>query len=128
MDRARVNIFILLSAVAAALCGCASPRGASNIEPLVGHWRYADGTNAAEYVFAADGTFRGSVERDGQLIWQYAGKWSHNGDKLSYTYTKSSQRWLPAGTRDEDLLVEVRPDFYVIQARDGSRRKYKRLH
>jgi len=119
------------AATAHVLClgvtGCATHPLSHNIDPLVGRWRYADSSSTAEYLFAADGKFTGSVAREGKTIWSYAGKWSHAGSVLNYTYTKSSADFAPPGTQDQDMLLEVRRAYYVIQARDGSRRKYLRV-
>jgi hypothetical protein len=93
---------------------------------LVGHWRYTDGINTAEYFFAANGTFSGSVSRADTVIWKYAGRWQRNANTIDYTYTRSSASWIPAGTKDRDTIVESASDHYVIEARDGSRRRYLR--
>ncbi len=109
------------------LAGCASPKGTVTGDPLIGHWRYADKSSSADYTFSADGGFRGSVTREGKVIWTYGGKWTHAGKLLSYVYTESSTDWAPPGTRDQDMLLEVDRRYYVIQAGDGSRRKYQRV-
>ena len=122
MTRAIAPICVFLM-----LTGCASPKGTVAGDPLIGHWRYADKTSSADYTFSADGGFRGSVTRDGKVIWTYGGKWIHAGKVLSYVYTNSSADWAPPGTKDQDMLLEVDRRYYVIQAGDGSRRKYQRV-
>lgn len=107
--------------------GCATHRTATAFDPLVGHWRYADRINTAEYLFKTDGSFKGSVARDGKVVWEYAGRWSRIGGMLNYTYTKSSADWAPPGTKDQDALMKVERGYYIIEARDGSRRKYVRV-
>ena len=122
-----------MSRIPATIClfffwaGCASPKGSVTSDPLIGHWRYADQSSSADYTFSADGAFRGSVTRSGKVIWTYGGKWTHAGKVLSYVYTQSSADWAPPGTRDQDMLLEVDRRYYVIQAGDGSRRKYQRV-
>lgn len=94
---------------------------------LVGHWRFANERFSYDYYFGDDGTFSGSVTRDGQLAWTFAGKYKLEGDTLNYEYTKSSLERLPEGTRDHDKLVEFDKDHYLIEAQDGMRRKYERV-
>ena len=94
---------------------------------LVGHWRYTDANQTCDMTFAADGTFSGKISRDGAVAWKYAGKWSLADTNLNYEYTESSLERIPVGTTDRDTLVEITKDYYVIEARDGSRRKYARV-
>jgi len=93
---------------------------------LVGHWRTAGPHLGCDITYAADGTFSGRIELDGAVISTFAGKWSLNGDKLDYTYTKSSPQNAPLG-KDRDRLIEATKNYFVIEASDGSRRKYSRV-
>ena len=94
---------------------------------LVGHWRFANERFSYEYYFGDDGTFSGSVTRDGQLAWAFAGKYRIEDDAIIYEYTKSSLERIPDGTYDRDKLVELDKDHYLIEAQDGMRRKYERV-
>ncbi len=118
-----VALFIALLCASA----CANHVASGAADPLVGHWRYADDRSTAEYFFNADGSFRGSVAREGRTIWTYAGEWTHTGNVLGYVYTKSSADWAPPGTKDRDMLIKIDRGSYIIQAGDGTRRKYLRV-
>ncbi|HEY6111979.1 MAG TPA: hypothetical protein VIV62_05655 [Chthoniobacterales bacterium] len=94
---------------------------------FLGHWRHADENLSCDYTFAEDGTFTGNIAQHGTIVWMYAGKWSLAGDTLNYEFTKSSLEQIPVGTTDQDKIIEMTKDYYIIQARDGSRRKYSRV-
>ena len=82
---------------------------------------------AALYTLRKDGTFAGEVKRKGEATWKFAGRWSLAGDVLNYTYTKSSLDRVPAGSVDQDKLIELKKDHFIVITLDGSRRKYMRI-
>lgn len=112
-------VFVLLT--------CAASLASPTKDQLIGHWRCTHKQLTSEHTFRADGTFTGSVAEDGKVAWTYAGKWSVVGNILNYEYTESSLERIPVGTIDRDKLIEVTKDYYVIEARDGSRRKCSRV-
>ena len=109
------------------LLTCAAAIASPTKDQLIGHWGYGDEKLGSEHTFRADGTFTGTVIKDGNVAWRYAGKWSLVGDILNYEYTESSLERIPVGTTDRDKLIEITKDYYIIEARDGSRRKYSRV-
>jgi hypothetical protein len=108
------------------LASCAGLQPASS-SSLVGEWRYADKIQACHYVFDQDGTFHGDVVYHGKTISKFTGRWSVRRDTLLYTYTSDALKRIPAGAIDRDRLVRVEKDFFIIEAADGSRRKYLRV-
>ena len=94
---------------------------------LVGEWRYADKIQSCHYVFNRDGSFKGEVVYHGKLISKFTGRWLVNGDTLLYTYISDVLDRIPAGATDRDKLLSVRREFFIIEAADGSRRKYLRI-
>lgn len=114
----RALLILLMTSVAAG----AQPKPAQ----LVGRWRSSDAHLSCEITFAADGTFSGHIDLDREVVSTFAGKWSLSGDKLEYTYTRSSPQNAPLG-HDRDRLIELTKGYYVIEANDGSRRKYLRV-
>ena len=94
---------------------------------LVGEWRYADKIQACHYVFNRDGNFRGEVFYQAKLISKFTGRWSVDGDTLFYTYSSDELDRIPAGATDRDKLLRVHRDFFIIEAADGSKRKYLRI-
>ena len=108
----------------APMLGYASPRKS---ELLLGRWHYADEKQSCTYTFSSDGTFAGEVTEKSRVIWVFAGKWSISGSSIHYEYTQSSLERVPAGSTDEDKLVEIGHDYFVIVAFDGSHRKYHRV-
>ena len=117
---------IFLAITALALASCATNR-LSSATKLVGKWRSSLGRQTAEYAFANDGSFTGQVRARGALVSDFAGQWSIRGDTLLYRYTSDRLNSIPPGTLDRDQLLAVEKDHYLIQARDGSRRKYVRV-
>ena len=96
-------------------------------QTLVGEWQYTDAIQAGRYVFDGDGTFKSEVVYHGELISKANGRWSIEGGKLNYTYIRDELDRIPAGATDQDKLLKVRPEFFVIEAGDGKRRKYLRI-
>jgi len=115
--------------VALTLCLLASCADLQTTSPnsLVGEWRYADKIQGCHYVFDRDGTFRGDVVYHGKTISKFTGRWSVSRDTLLYTYISDTLNRIPAGATDRDRLLRVEKEFFVIEAADGSKRKYLRV-
>jgi len=94
---------------------------------LVGRWRATNLNQTAEYIFAADGTFSGWVKAGSATISKFTGKWSVASGAILYEYTSDEMGTIPPGTKDRDKLVKIAPDFILIQAADGSERRYVRM-
>jgi hypothetical protein len=126
----RVHLLSRMKALLAlALCSLASCAGLPGISStsLVGEWRYADKAKACHYLFNGNGTFSGDVVYRGKTISQFTGRWSIDGDTLLYTYTGDALERIAPGATDRDRLLSVQREFFVIQAADGSKRKYLRV-
>ena len=108
-----------------ALASCASLESRAK-STLVGEWHYQDKIQACHYSFHKDGTFSGEVRFKGRVVSKFAGKWAIRGDRLLYLYTKDILGRIPPGATDSDQLLKVENDAFVIQAADGSRRRYER--
>ena len=115
--------------LALTLCLMASCAGLRWNSPgsLVGEWRYADKIQSCHYVFDRDGTFKGEVVYHTKLISKFTGRWSVEGDALLYTYLGDALDRIPAGATDRDKLLSVHREFFIIEAADGSKRKYLRI-
>jgi hypothetical protein len=50
-----------------------------------------------------------------------------NGNALLYTYLSDALGRIPAGATDRDKLLGIQKDFFLIEAADGSRRRYLRV-
>ncbi len=116
------------AALALMLCLMASCAGVKPSAPsLVGEWRYADKVQACRYVFNRDGSFEGDVVYQTKLISKFRGRWLVTDDVLHYTYISDALRKIPAGATDRDKLLSVQRDYFIIEAADGSRRRYLRV-
>ena len=117
----------VLALTALAFASCAS--GDSIFaRKLLGKWRSTDGRQVAEYVFAPDGTFTGRVVgSDGAIVSSFEGKWALRKGTIHYEYTRDLMGRIPVGTLDRDKLLAPPEDHYMIEAADGSRRKYVRI-
>ena len=93
---------------------------------LVGDWRYSDETQGCHYSFKPDGSFSGEVTRRGTLVLKFTGRWRVEGDALLYVYLSEAFGRIPPGTTDRDQLLELKKDWFVIQAANGERRRYRR--
>lgn len=107
------------------LASCAAIRPAES--QLAGEWRYADEVKTCLYVFSGDGTFHGEVTHHRKLISKFTGRWSLQGNTISYRYISDELHRIPAGVVDHDKLLMVQKDSFTIEAADGSRRKYARI-
>ena len=119
-----LRIVFAFFALLATSCASTSKRPDAK---LVGHWRAANQSQTAEYSFSADGTFTGSVKSGATTISKFTGKWALVNGAINYEYTADALGSIPAGTKDRDRLIEVTAGYYVIEAKDGSRRRYVRV-
>ena len=98
-----------------------------NRPDLVGHWRYQDETQSCDYTFAADGSFTGEVKQGNKTISKFAGRWILKGNLIHYHYVSDRYGRIPAGAEDQDQLLSVKRDSFLIQAANGARRRYHRM-
>ena len=122
--RIQLSIAFAFVALFATSCASVSKRPDSK---LVGHWRAGNRSQTADYSFAADGTFSGSVKSGATTISKFTGKWALVNGSISYEYISDALGSIPAGTKDRDRLIEVTDGYYIIEAKDGSRRRYVRV-
>ena len=108
------------------MASCAGLRSSSQ-SSLVGEWRYADKIQGCHYVFSRDGSFKGEVVYHAKLMSKFTGRWSVDGNTLLYKYIGDKLHRIPAGATDRDRLLSVQREYFIIEAADGSRRKYLRI-
>jgi hypothetical protein len=119
-----MKVVVLL--ITCLLASCASLPPQARI-PLVGEWRYADNVQSCRYHFKSDGHFSGEVRLRGKLASKFTGTWDVQGDLLLYQYISDELGRIPAGATDRDKLLSVEKDSFLIEAADGSRRRYLRI-
>jgi hypothetical protein len=107
-----------------ASCASAPPQGRNS---LIGEWRYADNLQSCHYHFKTDGYFTGEVRLQGKLASKFTGTWEIQGGLLLYSYLSDELGRIPAGATDRDKLLSVEKDSFLIEAADGSRRRYSRI-
>lgn len=108
-----------------ALTSCVSLES-RNQTALVGNWRYQDNRQTCDYSFVGDGTFSGKVAVGGRAVSKFKGRWSVKNDRLLYVYTSDALGRIPPGSTDQDHLLKVEPAAFLIEAADGSQRRYER--
>lgn len=94
---------------------------------LVGHWRYQDELQSCDYAFEADGSFTGQVAQRKKIVSRFSGRWVLQGNLLLYTYVSDVFGRIPPGAKDQDQLLEIKADSFLIQAANGDRRRYRRV-
>ena len=114
---------LVLSVLLVASCATVGDTERSH---LVGKWLYTGRTETCQYVFHESGTFSGYVTSGGSILSRFAGTWSVHNGAIFYEYTNDVLGRIPVGTRDSDKLVTIAKNYFVIEAADGSRRKYVR--
>lgn len=110
-----------------ALSSCATVERPSKSQ-LVGDWRYSDQNQSCHYSFRPDGSFSGEVTRSRKLVLKFAGRWKIEGSALNYVYLSEAFGRIPPGATDQDQLLEVKKDSFLIQAANGDRRRYRRVN
>jgi hypothetical protein len=108
------------------VASCASVPSSAR-SALVGDWRYADKIQSCRYSFEPSGTFTGEVTVRTKVVSRFTGLWSVKGDQLLYHYLSDALGRIPAGAIDRDKLIGIKEDSFLIEAADGSRRRYRRL-
>ena len=116
----------ILALVALLAASCATLER-SRESKLVGQWRTTNPRATVDYTFVKDGTFSGRVTADRAIVANFTGKWSLTADEILYEYTSDTAGSIAPGTRDRDKLLTITADHFVIEARDGSRRRYLRV-
>jgi outer membrane biogenesis lipoprotein LolB len=108
------------------LAACTSLTATGPAQQLVGDWRYSDRIQSCTYSFQRDGSFTGEVRMRSRLVSQFSGRWSVKGQILFYRYLSDALGRIPAGTTDQDQLLEVTEGSFVIRAANGDQRRYQR--
>jgi hypothetical protein len=108
------------------MAGCASLTAPDPARKLVGDWWYSDRVQSCRYSFKSDGSFTGEVRMRSKLVSQFAGRWSVKGQTLFYRYLSDKLERIPPGATDQDELLEVKRDSFVIRAANGDERRYVR--
>jgi hypothetical protein len=118
-------ILVLIPVFLTVACTNLRPPGAA--QQLVGNWRYADNRQSCQYSFKDDGSFTGTVKQGGKLVSKFTGRWSISGPILHYHYLSDAMGSIPAGANDQDKLLEVKKDYFTIEAANGEQRRYLRV-
>lgn len=108
------------------IAACTTLTGPGPDKRLVGNWRYADRTQSCQYSFKSDGSFTGEVRMRSKLVSEFRGRWSVKGQTLHYRYLSDALGRIPAGATDQDQLLEIGKDSFLIRAANGAERRYVR--
>jgi hypothetical protein len=116
----------ILALGALGMTSCSTVGARTESQKLVGRWRSTSAQHVAEYIFLGNGTFSGFVASEGALLSQHTGKWLLRDGAILYEYTSDKIGRIRVGTKDRDKLLKIGRDYFVIEAADGSVRKYVR--
>lgn len=128
-----MKIVRLVSLVAALLglvlstFGATPDRDAEFRKALVGKWFVETGTRRTELSNNGDGTFSSRTAVDGKEAWTTSGEWWVKDGRLNGVFRKASIPDFPIGEVDSSELLEVTKDYYVIENRNGVKKKYQRI-
>ena len=123
-----IAVKTILTCGAFLVASCASV-GEKTESKLIGRWHSVDRMgHTAELSFLGNGTFSGSVSGgdNRSLISQFTGRWLLRDGVILYQYTSDKTGRIRVGTKDRDKLLRIGRDYFVIEAADGSVRKYVR--
>jgi len=91
---------------------------------LVGSWKFEDGQGTFCLLhFGKDGMFDGYLVKNSNKQ-AFSGTWQLREDRIVYGYATPGS---VAGVKDEDKIIELKPKYFVIEARDGGRRQYNKM-
>ena len=121
----RIVLAQLCSAVFSVFFSLAEAAGVD--QRLLGRWVCDVGEVTVEMTFLPNGLFKGRLIGHGGVSFAGEGKWSVEGNRLFYLYTKYSIPRNQESKPDVDILIEVGDGFFVVQAHDGQRRRYTRV-
>ena len=121
-----MNRHLLSAGALLSLAACTSLNGPATSRQLVGDWHYADRAQSCHYSFKSDGSFTGEVRMRSKLVSKFAGHWSVKGKTLFYRYVSDALGRIPPGATDQDELLEIKKDAFVIRAANGDQRRYVR--
>lgn len=95
-------------------------------QALVGHWRMEGTLPPSILSLSSDGTWTATVRASGQpeLLYQVSGMWWSNDRYIHWLYTNSNSPYAPPGTRDQDTLVEIGHDYFVIMNKSKVKQRY----
>ena len=78
-----------------------------NEESLYGGWKESNERHRSFVTLNKDGSFKGRIETNNKVVWEFAGTWTLKAGVLRWFYTASSLKGIPAGTTDEDKILEI---------------------
>ena len=81
---------------------------------LVGHWAFHDQFGDNDLFFGADGSFSGTIKRQGKLAWTYGGTWNVEHGRIIYTYTLSNPHPDKVGMLDIDTVQDMTPGCFTL--------------
>lgn len=91
-------------------------------ELLVGRWRAVYAPFTVDWEFDGNGTFSGSIARNGKRISDFTGVWVLEGTLLQSEYTSDTSGVVDAGYIDRDVFLELNNNYFIVQTRTGLRR------
>ncbi len=94
---------------------------------LVGHWACKAGRYACDWLLREDGSFMANVTEKGVTVSRQSGRWRIEDGQL-VTFDIFDEFDMIASPEDSDTLLEVREQFFVLRTRQGTSRRYKRVH
>lgn len=106
-------------------------KSAFTADQLVGNWSIEGARNGVPvrtlFTMAADGTFSGSAEANGNPVMTYSGKWELVGDRINWLYTNASVPLPADAKRDADKIISVSPSkIEALSLASGEKRTFVR--
>ena len=92
---------------------------------LVGRWQHTDGQHFVTLEYRRNGTFYGSIERDGRHYARFWGDWAMDHDDIRYSYLDSNKPGAPTGSRDTEHIIRLDDRTLVLRSIDGNERTYQ---
>ena len=107
--------FVLALVLSSAAAWGAPPAAPDSLRAeLIGHWSYQNEHSLTDITFGEDGSFSGTLTRDGKVIWTFGGNWTLEGNRIFYTYTLSTPPIYAVGSMDLDTVQDMTPDCFTL--------------
>ncbi len=94
---------------------------------LVGRWACKAGRYTCDWLLREDGSFLANVTEKGATVSRQSGRWRVEDGQL-VTFDIFDEFDMIGSPEDSDTLLEVQGQFFVLRTRQGTRRRYERVH
>ena len=95
---------------------------------LIGRWRARQGHYTCDWLLRPDGSFSAEVTERGVAISHQIGTWAVEAMELVSVCSDDEFDLVGPGHEERDSLLEIAEHYFILRTKQGTRRKYERVH